>query len=162
MPLTDIPIEKLDKKMAGTRVTYDIIDRQYKVSPTQAIAVPGGTTAIHTTGNTNGKAQKESINEDNFTSEWKEFTSFEQAKEFCKNIRKPKSENGFYLSSLTPTNKICRYDEVIAMKGGKKTANLDVGDLNVGKSRYRLYTCYKDINDTASVIFFVRCLTRNQ
>ena len=155
--LPGVPAAKLDKKMTGVRVAHgDGMKAVLTVAPRQAC--PGSSSAVAAASAT--AAVREKANEDNFTSEWKEFASFEEAKTWGKGIHKPKEINGFFQTSTTKGTTTLRYDEVMGMKGGKKTANLPWKSLQVGKSTHRLYVGYKDETDNKTAVFVVRRLSR--
>lgn len=107
-----------------------------------------------------GSSSREVAKEDNFTSEWREFPTFEAAKTWGKSFHRPTLENGYYHSSTTGKKGVITYAAVVALKGGKKTANMPSEKMEVGDVRYRLYTCYRDVADPASVVFVVRSLTK--
>ena len=96
--------------------------------------------------------------EDDYTAEWREFNTLEEAKAWAKGVHKPQMKDGFYQTSTTKGPETLTYAQVIAMKGGKKTANLPKTE--VGKSVNRLYVGYKDMANAASAVFFVRRVTR--
>jgi hypothetical protein len=111
-------------------------------------------------GGSSSGGSREVAKEDNFTSEWREFPTFEAAKTWGKSFHRPTLENGYYQSSTTGKKGVIPYAAVVALKGGKKTANMPSEKMEVGDVRYRLYTCYKDVADPTSVVFVVRSLTK--
>ena len=153
-PLTDIPVGRLDKKMAGQRV---------EKSRVGAPAMSVQQTYVTPAGGAGGRAaaaqprQKETMNEDDYESLWREFPSFEAAKAVAKRIQPKSLKDGFFVST-TPKKKVLRYDEVMAMTGGKKTAYMPPTE--VGETSNRLYVGYKDIADPSSAVFVLRSLTR--
>jgi hypothetical protein len=155
-PLTDIPVSKLDKKMAGQRVTeggggHAMPIAQSYASPAGGAAGGGGSAAA-------ALPVREKKNEDDYTAEWREFNTLEEAKAWAKGVHKPQMKDGFYQTSTTKGPETLTYAQVVAMKGGKKTANLPKTE--VGKSVNRLYVGYKDITSAESAVFFVRRVTR--
>jgi len=101
-------------------------------------------------------------NEDNFTSKWMEFASFDDAKAYAPSVQeKQQDKYGFFLSSTTAAPTVLTYDVVMGMKAGKKTANMPWNKMTVGNSVSRLYIGYKNLEDTNSSVFIVRRLTRN-
>ena len=161
--LADIPASILDKKMTGVRVAHGPGARAIlTVGPRQAgpgSAAAAGGAAAAAGGAGAAALVRNKANEDNFTSEWKEFSTFAEAKAWGNRIREPKQLDGFFQTSTT-SKKTQRYDEVMVMKGGKKTANMPWGDLKVGKSTNRLYVGYRDETDNKTAVFVVRRLTR--
>lgn len=150
----DIPTSRLNKKMSRV------------VAHTQR-----GDTHLYTDGRTSlsGAAAggvgtppvRAVANENNFTSEWKEFDSFEEAKAYAPNIRqKEQDEYGFFLSSTTGAPTVLTYDAIMGMKAGKKTANMPWNKMEVGSAVTRLYVGYTSLEDTNSAVFIVRRLTR--
>ncbi len=103
---------------------------------------------------------RESAVEENFTSEWREFSTFDDAKVWSPNIRAKKMVEGFYTCVTTKHAEKQRYDAIMIMKGGKITANMPWGDLKVGDKCDRLYVGYRDEHDPATAVFVVRRLTR--
>jgi len=156
-PLRDTPESaKLDNRMGKVRLVR-------RSEGALGFAVPSG---VANPLNSGGAAvgggaplkTKESVDENNFTSEWREFATFAEAKAWGKNIREKELVNGFY-ESTTSKKCVLRYAEVLVMKGGKKTANMPT-DMKPGQSRDRLYVGYKDEKDPSSAVFVVRRLTR--
>lgn len=151
--LKDIPSSNLNKKMS--RVFAHTHNGETVLSTTGKNTLSGGSTT-----DTPQPPVREVANEENFTSTWMEFNSFEDAKKYAKNIRdKQKNEHGFYLSSTTGSAEVQTYGEIMGMKAGKKTANMPWSKMIVGKSVDRLYIGYKNIEDNNSAVFIVRRLT---
>jgi hypothetical protein len=155
-PPVGIPVERLDRRMTGTRVVQGG-GGTYAVRATQVHAAPGGRGA-GAAAHIEQPSSRGGTNVDNFTSEWKEFPTLQAAKAYGKRIHVPAMEGAFYKGSTTK-HAVLRYDEVIAMQGGRITANMPT-NMGVGKHRDRLYTCYRDLTDPSSAVFFVRRLTR--
>jgi hypothetical protein len=108
-------------------------------------------------------AGRVSVNPDSFAEpEWHEFTTLADAKRFAPRVHEPKrDEQGFYLSSTTGKKARLSYADVKAMQGGKKTAGFCIPKkMEVGKSTHTMYVCYKNLNDTTSVVFVIGKLTR--
>jgi hypothetical protein len=154
-PPTKIPISKLDKKMAGTRVERG--GAGVSLFTGRGLSTPAGDVS---SSGVSVSSSRDVAKEDNFTSEWREFPTFEAAKTWGKSFHRPTLENGYYQSSTTGKKGVIPYAAVVALKGGKKTANMPSEKMEVGDVRYRLYTCYRDVADPASVVFVVRCLTK--
>jgi hypothetical protein len=166
MDVQDIPAEKMDKKMPFVRATEndagDVVMTQTTGHATP-VSNGGGAGAGTNEAAAAAPARKtrETANEDNFTSEWREFSTFAEAKAWASRIEEKKQDaDGFYLSSTTGTTKRVTYNEVLGLKAGKKTANLPWSTLKVNKSLNRLYVAYKDSADSSSGVFVVRRLTR--
>lgn len=103
---------------------------------------------------------KSPVREEDFEAEWKEFNTFEEAKEYAPGIReKEENDEGFFLSSFTGQPIKLSYSEIERAKHGKKTANMPT-DMAVGQHRDRLYVAYRDLSDSKSAVFVVRRLTR--
>lgn len=166
-----IPVSKIANKMTGI-----VASRQggaTTVGTASSVATPyaaasgsggGGGGGGSSDSGSDGTPAREKANEDNFSSDWKEFVSFELAKAWGKGIHKCKESEekpGFLNSSTSKRPTVLRYDEVMVMKGGKKTANLPWNKLKVGDFTHRCYVGYKDMSDPASAVFIVRRLTRN-
>jgi hypothetical protein len=153
--------KKMDKKMPFVRATE---------SETGTVVMTQ--TTAHATPVSNGgvsdaaapaRKKRETANEDNFTSEWREFSTFKEAEAWASKIEEKKMDaEGFYLSSTTGKTKRVTYNEVMGLKSGKKTANLPWNKLKVNKSSNRLYVAYRDTSDPSSAVFVVRRLTRVQ
>jgi hypothetical protein len=155
-PLTDIPVSRLDKKMAGQRVQAARAGVAHEMPVERNYATPAGGG-----GGSMTAAQpkvREKKNEDDYHAVWHECSSFEAARAKAKGIHTPTLKDGFYLTSTTKGPEVLRYDQVMLMKGGKKTANLPKTE--VGKTVNRLYVGYKNIADPASAVFVVRSVTR--
>ena len=156
-PLTDIPVSRLDKKMAGQRVQDAPLPRGAHEMPVmRSYATPAGGGGGSMTAAQPEKREKK--NEDDYEAVWHECATFEAAKAKAKGIHKPSLKDGFYQTSTTKGPEVLRYDQVMAMKGGKKTANLPKTE--VGKTVNRLYVGYKNIADLTSAVFVVRSVTR--
>lgn len=105
---------------------------------------------------------RQKANDDDFAHEFKEFKTFEEAKAWGKNIRRPElDEHGFFKSKATGGDEKLPYATILALCTGKKTAQMPLPK-EVGKSSHRLYACYKDMADNKSVVFIVRRLTRSK
>jgi hypothetical protein len=154
-PLTDIPVSRLDKKMAGQRVQA-ARGAAHEMPVMRCYATPaGGGGGSMTAAQPKAREKK---NDDDYDAVWHECASFDAAKAIAKGIHKPSVKDGFYQTSTTKGPEVLRYDQVMAMKGGKKTANLPKTD--VGKTVNRLYVGYKDIANPDSAVFVVRSVTR--
>jgi hypothetical protein len=154
-PLTDIPVSRLDKKMAGQRV-QPARAGAHEMPVMRSYATPaGGGGGSMTAAQPKAREKK---NEDDYDAVWTECTTFEAAKAIAKKIQLPPLKDGFYPKSTTKGPEVLRYDQVMAMKGGKKTANLPKRE--VGKTVNRLYVGYKNLADPTSAVFVVRSVTR--
>ena len=157
-PITNIPLSKLTGKMSGIRVVGGQ-DGLPMTLPTHAHAAPG----IVGAGSRAAEAavsKRSHQNQDDYEENWEEFKTFEEAKAVASRIHaKDIDADGFYLSSTTAEARRLRYDEVMAMQGGKKTSNMPIPE-KVGDIRYRLYVGYTDQQDPNSAIFVVRSLKR--
>ena len=154
-PLTDIPVSRLDKKMAGQRVQAARAGAP-EMPVMRSYATPAGGGGGSMTAAQ--PAVREKKNEDDYEAVWREFPTFEAAKAIAKGIHRPGLKDGFHQTSTTKGPEVLRYDQVMTMKGGKKTANLPKTE--VGKTVNRLYVGYKDIADPASAVFVLRSVTR--
>jgi hypothetical protein len=162
--LSQVPVSevaKLDKRMGKVRVVRRA-DGTGGFHVPSSIVSPIGGSSVGGGGGAAPLSTRETANEADFTSEWREFPTFDAAKAWGKHIRKPDQINGFYQCSTTGKAKTLRYVEVMNMQGGKKTANLPWGKLKNGQSVYRLYVSYRDEHDAASAVFSVRKLTRER
>jgi hypothetical protein len=106
------------------------------------------------------KKARETAVEENFTSEWREFPTFEAAKAWSPRIRAKAMVDGFYTCVTTKHAEKQRYDAIMVMKGGKKTATMPWGAMKVGEKCDRLYVGYRDEHDPTTAVFVVRRLTR--
>jgi hypothetical protein len=129
------------------------------VAPVKNASNPTASTAANAVAAGAGRVK---TNADNFDVEWREFNTFAEAKVYASRVHPPKSdEQGYYLSSTTGKVRRLSYGDVKAMQGGKKTAGFCVtSKLEVGKSTYTMYVCYRDLHDKNSVVFVVGKLTR--
>jgi hypothetical protein len=103
--------------------------------------------------------------ESKFDVEWREFSTFADAKAYASRIHEPKSRDsaGFITSSTTGKLKRLSYADALAMQGGKKTGGFDVRKLDVvGKSQSTLYPCYRNLNDIHSIVYMVGKITRSR
>jgi len=142
--------------MAGQRVQAARAGVAHEMPVARNYATPaGGGGGSMTAAQPKAREKK---NEDDYEIEWNEYPSFEAARAKAKKIQLPPLKDGFYPKSTTKGPEVLRYDQVMAMKGGKKTANLPKTD--VGKTANRLYVGYKNIADPASAVFVVRSVTR--
>ena len=153
----DIPKSKLNKKMSRVRAFTRRGDTY--------LATDGRTPLSGAAGAPTADAPRPPVravaNEDNFTSEWVEFDSFEEAKAYAPNIhQKQQDDYGFFLSSLTGAATVLTYDSVMGMKAGKKTASMPWNKMAVGSAVSRLYVAYTSLEDTNSAVFIVHRLTR--
>lgn len=148
--LTGVPVS-VAKKMTG-------VSARYAGGGVELFAAPG-------TAGPSGAARaaapaRQKANEDDFTHEFKEFKTFEEAKAWGKNIRCPMpDENGFLKCKAMGTDEKLPYASILALCTGKKTAQMPLPK-EVGKSSHRLYVGYKDMTDITSVVFIVRALKR--
>ena len=154
-PLTEIPVSRLDKKMAGQRVESRVAGAAPALPVARTYATPaggGGSVLV------SQEKKREKKNEDDYEATWKEFPTFEAAKVWAKGVHKPSVKDGFFQTSTTKGPEVLRYDQVMAMKGGKKTANLPKTE--VGKTVHRLYVGYKDMANPNTAVFVIRRVTR--
>ena len=152
--------ELLDKKMPGTRVSAGIGGTVVRATSTHA--TPAGTGLTGGGGGGGGGSESPTRvkkNEDDYSSEVREFASFAEAKEWATRIHLPKTVDGFYQTSTTGKPRTLRYDEVVAFSNGKKTAGLP-SNIEAGKSVSRLSVGYRDLSDPTSAVFIVRRITR--
>lgn len=154
----EMEAKALDKKMTGTRATTT--EGKTTIQKTPTMATPYHTTPSSTAAEPTTTTARVRANEDDFASEWKEFKTYDEAKEHHPGARKPKIVDGFYLSSTTGEAKKLRRAEVLSMMGGKKTANMPWKKMVVGQKQPRLYIGYADEDDPRSASFFVRTLTK--
>jgi hypothetical protein len=159
--LVNIPMSQLDKKMTGVVASTRSRGKSCTVGVSRSVATPLGQPDASVVAAAGGGSSREVANEDNFLSEWFEFNTLTEAKAVAKRSHTPRLENGFYLTSTTGKATVQRYDAILAIKGGKKTANMDWNKLTVdGDPAFRLYVGYKNINDPSSAVFMIRKLTR--
>ena len=157
--LVNIPMSRLDRKMTGVTASTVSRGKSSALGVARSVASPVGYIDASVLGG-GGGAPRAKANEDDFLSEWREFKTLAEAKAFAPGLHKPGMEGEFYKTSTSAAAAVQRYDAILAMKGGKKTANLPWNSLTVGKSVCRLYVGYKNINDSNTAVFFVRKLTR--
>jgi hypothetical protein len=70
------------------------------------------------------------------------------------------NDERFFLSSLTQKKEKLSYDEVKRIQlGWTKTSGWDKDKIKSGRAR-RMFICYKDMADPASIVFLVRILLR--
>jgi hypothetical protein len=156
----DIPAKQLNKKMQNvTAAQRRAMGTQlYTTSMSPLINSSAAVTSPDTMPR---PAPRQTANEDNFTSEWREFTTFDDAKAWASGIReKELDEYGYYLTSTTGSATVQTYDSIKGMEAGKKTANMPWKALGLGKKCDRLYIGYTNIEDPSTAVFFVRRLTR--
>jgi hypothetical protein len=159
--LVNIPMSRLDRKMTGVVASTVSRGKSSSLGVARSVATPLGSADASVVG-VGGGASRAKADEDNFLSEWFDFKTLAEAKAVATRSHTPKMDsNGFYCTSTSKNPKPLRFDEVLAIKGGKKTANMDWGKLTVGgKPAFRLYVGYKKIDDSSSAVFFVRKLIR--
>jgi hypothetical protein len=150
--------ERLDKKMAGTRVTDG--PGAVVVGVVRNHATPAGS-GLGGGGGGGGPEPPAKVkkNEDDFEAVTREFASFAEAKAWAPHIHEPEKVDGFYQTSTTGKPRTLRYDEVVAFCSGKKTAGLP-SNMKVGGKVSRHSVGYKDLSDPASAVFVVRRNTR--
>jgi hypothetical protein len=159
--LINIPASRVDKKMTGVVAATSSRGKSCTLGVSRSVATPLGQADASVVAAAGGGSSREVANEDNFLSEWFEFKTLAEAKAVAKRSHTPRLENGFYLTSTTGKVAVQRYDAILAIKGGKKTANMDWNKLTVdGDPAFRLYVGYKNINDPSSAVFMIRKLTR--
>lgn len=101
------------------------------------------------------------VNESDFTDEWREFPSFEDAKKWGKNIHvKKKDANGFELSSTTGKARKLLTRDLLPLKGGKKTSAMPTNHKKKGEVRDRLFVIYSNENDPLTGTWVIHRLTR--
>ena len=155
---------RLDKKMPGQRVKAGAAGGAPVLQVVPTHATPVWVAAAAGGGGGGGgpvtppRAKKVAKNEDDYVAEIREFASFAAAKAWATRIHEPKQVDGFYQNSISKSVKTLRYDEVVALCSGKKTAALPT--INVGKVSNRLSVGYRDLSDPASAVFVVRRITR--
>jgi hypothetical protein len=157
----DIPAKLLNKKMQNVNATQRraIGTQLYTVSTSSLIS--GGGSASAAAAAMPRPAPRQTANEDNFESEWHEFSTFEQLRaDFPDVTEKTKNTDGFYLSSTSKSLTVLTYDSIMGMKNGKKTANMNPNKMIIGHIYTRHYVGYKNIEDPSSAVFFVRRVTR--
>ena len=156
----DIPAKLLNKKMQNVNAAQRRATgtQLYTASTSPLINTACGVASDNTMPR---PEPRQTANEDNFTSEWREFTTFQQAKAWASGIReKELDEYGFYLTSTTGSATVQSYDSIKGMEAGKKTANMPWKALGLAKKCDRLYIGYTNIEDPSTAVFFVRRLTR--
>jgi hypothetical protein len=157
--IRDIPVKNINKRMP--RVAAFRQDRSTHLYSTGrcSLASAGGAGPDE---NTPRPMPRAVANEDHFTSQWREFDSFDEARSWAPGIRpKQMDDYGFYLSSTTGAATILSYDQVMGMKAGKKTANMPWRTIAPNARVDRLYIAYRDLEDPSTAVFIVRRLTRN-
>ena len=156
----DIPAKRLNKKMQNVNAA------QRRATGTQLYTATTSplisTAAAAETADTMPRpAPRQTVNEDNFTSEWFEFDTFEQAKaRFPRTTKKTQDVYGFYLCSTTGPVTVQSYDSIKGMEAGKKTANMDPNSMIIGNPYTRHYVGYKNIEDPNSAVFFIHRVVR--
>jgi hypothetical protein len=120
----------------------------------------GAAAALHA-----ARPKKEPVNEDHFESEWSPlFRTLDEAKQWIRarggQPRTPTLRDGAYVSSTTGKAIKQPLAAILAMRGGKKTANMPSRTLEVGDQVCRLYVGYQDMDDNATARFVARRLRR--
>lgn len=158
-PEGGVVAERLDKKMAGTRVTDG--PGAVVVGVVRNHATPAGSGLGGGGGGGGGPEPPARVkkNEDDYAAETREFPSFADAKAWAPHIHEPEKVDGFYQTSTTGKARTLRYDEVVAFCSGKKTAGLP-SNMKVGGKVSRHSVGYKDLSDPSSGVFVVRRITR--
>jgi len=101
------------------------------------------------------------VDESNFSDEWREFSSFDDAKKWGKNIRpKSKDANGFELSSTTGKPRVLLAGDLRSLKTGKRTSAMPTDHKKKGDVRDRLFVIYSNENEPTSGTWVVHRLTR--
>ena len=151
---------ELNRRMPGV-VAVTAEDGTAKVGPAVSAANPAADSSANAIA---AGAGKSGLNEDDYDVEWREFASFPEAKLFASRVREPKKDDGgFYLSSTTGKATRLSYADVLGMRGLKKTAGFCVRkDMELGKSTYTMYVCYRDLADVSSACYVVGKLTRTK
>jgi len=162
-PELAVPLARVDRKMAGIRANphvgagCSLAASSNHASPLSSVGAGSGAAPG------NGRARMVA-NEDEFECEWREFNTLEEARAWGGNTVRSTfktDENGFILSSAATKLKKLRYEEIMRLKGGKKTGNMAWENLKVGgRPGIRLYVGYRDENDITSVVYVVRRLTK--
>jgi hypothetical protein len=101
------------------------------------------------------------VDESNFSDEWREFSSFDDAKKWGKNIRpKSKDANGFELSSTTGKPRVLLAGDLNSLKTGKRTSAMPTDHKKKGDVRDRLFVIYSNENEPTSGTWVIHRLTR--
>lgn len=151
-------VTSLHRRMPGVAaVATD--DGRARVAPANSASNPVSAVASNAVAGGGGRVK---LNEENFSVEWREFATFEEAKAWATRIHpKAVDGDGYMLSSTTGGVKRLSYADVMAMRGGKTTAGFgSAKKLDVGKFCYTHYPCYRDLRTPASVVHVVGKLTR--
>jgi hypothetical protein len=157
----DIPVKRLNKKMQNVNAARRRAEGTYLYTATTSSLISGGGSASAAAADMPRPAPRQTANEDDFKSEWREFNTFEEAKAWAPGVHeKERDEYGFYLTSTTGAATVQTYDSIKGMEAGKKTANMPWKAIALNKKCDRLYIGYKNIEDPNSAVFFVRRLTR--
>lgn len=161
IPPTDIPVERLDRRMAATRVVA--VNGGHALHTTHLHAAPGGRVAGRAEGGGGVVPRAAALIEDNFRASWHPFTTLDQAKTFAPSVRRPQMDvEGFYKSSA-PTLQVCRYDTIIGLQSGRATSMMPSPTLRalpVNGTSDRIYVGYRTITDPGSAVFFIKRVTR--
>jgi hypothetical protein len=157
--LVNIPAPIIDKRMSGVKASAAIRGVSANLSVEAGMGSPygGGLGVNPFAGSASGRKV---ANEDDFESSWSEFSSLEDANASLDRRVNREMQNAFYLDSTTKNKKVLSYAEVLSLKGGKKTAGMDWAKIAVGKTSSRLYVCYKDLGNPASLICLVHKLKK--
>jgi hypothetical protein len=156
--ITDIPVVSLKGKMPGVAVKTEesrskLVVKQARACPIGAGADIGVQVVV--------PRPRVVVNDDDFEDEWREFSSFEDAKKWGKNIRpKTKDANGFELSSTTGNPRVLSVNDILTLKAGKKTSAMPTDHKKKGDVRDRLFVVYSNENDPTSGRWVVHRLRR--
>ncbi len=159
----EVPVNRVDKKMAGIKATAQG-GAGCKVGASVTYATPFSGGGSGSSGGGGSSSTREVANENDFDHEWKEFATWEEARAWGgSTIRRVESgEDGFVLSSADGPKKKLRYDDIMRIKSGKKTANMDWKKLKSlregGRPAHRLYVGYRNEHDATTAVYVVRRL----
>ena len=163
--ITGIPVSKVSRKMPGVVARRTAAGTALSAAATTSAplaAVGGAGTGDAPAAEVAAAVPARKVaNEDDFTHEVREFTTWEEAKAAFPSLRKPKQDaDGFYLTSTTGSPTKQSYAAVMAMCSSKKTAHMPWTNLKLGDVAPRKYVGYRVMDDPTSAVWVVRVLTR--
>lgn len=163
----DFPTEGDDEMMGKMRgrmpgVSTVSTGDTTKLVATKTHATPLGKGLGVATADEEADSDRNRYNDDDYEVVWsEEFRTVEQLKSAKLTVGKMPSpgEDGFFKNANGGNGPMSRA-QLMALKGGKKTRNINSALENVGDSRRRTYPFYEDTGDVSTVRFVVRTLTR--
>ena len=171
LEVADIPVSSVNRKMPHVKAMSS--GAGIKLGTTASHASPLGTGV----GAINGGSGVTRVTDENFDMEWFEDTDFDRLKTRVRQagisvshmtLARRQKDGEFYMSESKDKKKVRKvsYGDMLLVKDGRKTSHITGSheDMLIGreKGQRKLFVAYRDIDDSASVVFAVKFVWRNK